>query len=57
MSARQRPVDRALHRHLENVECFVLDHLSVVLELPHDELQVVTRLDIASHDVVELAVK
>lgn len=50
-------MERALHRHLENVECFVLDHLSVVLELPHDELQIITRLDIASHDVVELAVK
>lgn len=57
MSARQRLMERALHRHLENVECFVLDHLSVVLELPHDELQIITRLDIASHDVVELAVK
>lgn len=43
--------------YLEHMEALVLHHPSVVLELPHDQLQIVPRVDIARHDLVELTVQ
>jgi len=43
--------------YLEHMKALVLHHLPVVLELPHDELQVITRRDIAGHDIVKLTVQ
>ena len=34
------------------MEPFVVDHLSVVPQQPHDDLEVVARIHVLSHDVV-----
>ena len=43
--------------YLEDVEGFVLHHPPVVFQLPHDKLQVITRIDISRHDLVELPIQ
>lgn len=43
--------------YLEDVESLVLHHPPVVFQLPHDELEVVARVDVARHDLVELTVE
>jgi len=39
------------------MESLVLHHPSVVLELPHDQFQIISRIDIARHDLVKLAIQ
>lgn len=39
------------------MESLVLHHPPIVLELPHDQLQIIPRVDIARHDLVELTVQ
>lgn len=39
------------------MEPLILYHPPVILQLPHDELQVIARVDIARHDLVELTVE
>jgi len=39
------------------MEPLVLHHPPVVLELPHDQLEIVARIDVARHDLVELTVE
>ena len=43
--------------YLEDVKALVLHHLPIVLQLPHDELEVLPRLNVAGHDLVELPVE
>ena len=46
-----------LTTHFEDVKTFVLHHLAVVLELPHDELEVFPRFNVSCHDIVELSIQ
>jgi hypothetical protein len=39
------------------VESFVVDHLPVVPQQPHDDLKMVARVDVLCHDVVICAVE
>ena len=39
------------------MESLVLHHPPIILELPHDQLQIIPRVDIARHDLVELTVQ
>ena len=46
-----------VYSHLEDVEAFILHHPPIVLQLPHDELQVLARIHVFRHDLVELSVQ
>lgn len=39
------------------MEPLVLHHPPIILELPHDQLQVIPRVDISRHDLVELTIQ
>lgn len=39
------------------METFILHHPPIVLELPHDQLQIIPRVDISRHDLVELTIQ
>lgn len=39
-------------KHLEDMEAFVLDHLAVVSEQVHADLEVLAAVDVGGHDVV-----
>lgn len=39
------------------METLVLHHPPIILQLPHDQLEIVSRIDIARHDLVELTVE
>ena len=43
--------------YLENMESLVLHHPPVVLELPHYQLEIVARINVSRHDLVELTVE
>lgn len=43
--------------YLEDVESLILYHTSIILQLPHDKLQIVSRIDISRHDFVELPIE
>lgn len=39
------------------MEAFILHHLPIVFELPHDQLEIFAGFNVSGHDFVELAVQ
>ena len=46
-----------MRSYLEHMERFILHHLPLIPQLPHDELQIIPRIDISRHDLVKRAVQ
>ena len=42
-----------LRTYFEHVEGFILHHLPLIPQLPHNQLQIVTRVDISCHDLIK----
>ena len=46
-----------MRTYFEHMERFILHHLPLIPQLPHDELQIIPRIDISRHDLVKRAIQ